>query len=138
MNPRAPFPERLYRLQEEFVAVVRAWSPSASAVEAPFHGVSARAALQLAHARGVILAALAGEHVPVIEYSPAVIKKTVTGSGRADKLQVQLMVRHTLGDQPPQLTSDLADALAAALCHLSHVRFEAAIGVAISRKRRPY
>ena len=107
-----------------------------AAVEAPFHGVSARAALQLAHARGVILAALAGERVPVIEYSPAVIKKTVTGSGRADKVQVQTMVRHALGDQLARLSSDLADALAAALCHMAHARFEAAIEIAIPTKRR--
>lgn len=136
MDKRAPFPDRLHTLQDEFTRIVRSWTPSAASVEAPFHGASARAALQLAHARGVILATLAAEHVPVIEYAPAVIKKTVAGSGRADKRQVQTMVRHALGGGAPRLTPDLADALAAALCHLAHARFEAALRGSESARAR--
>jgi crossover junction endodeoxyribonuclease RuvC len=135
MDRRSSFPERLEHLQREFAEVVRAWHPDAAAVEAPFHGASARAALQLAHARGVILAALAAQNVPVVEYSPAVIKKTVAGNGRAEKLQVQEMVRHALGRQAPTLTSDLADALAAALCHLAHARFADAVRRSDLRRR---
>jgi crossover junction endodeoxyribonuclease RuvC len=134
MDRRSSFPARLERLQSEFAKIVNAWHPAAAAVEAPFHGASARAALQLAHARGVILAALAAQDVPVIEYSPAVIKKTVAGNGRAEKLQVQQMVRHALGRQAPALSSDLADALAAALCHLAHARFSDAVRRSESRR----
>lgn len=134
LDARAPFAERLHELQREFAEVVHAWCPAAAAVEAPFHGASARAALQLAHARGVILAALAAEAVPVIEYTPAVIKKTVAGNGRAEKSQVQHMVRHALGRQAPDLTPDLADALAAALCHLAHARFARAVRGPESRR----
>jgi len=87
-------------------------------VEAPFHGASARAALQLAHARGVVLAALGSAKVPVFEYSPATIKKAVTGSGRAEKAQVEAMVGRLVPGGVPPGKPDMADAIAAALCHL--------------------
>jgi crossover junction endodeoxyribonuclease RuvC len=99
-------------------AIVSAHCPGDAAVEAPFHGVSARSALQLAHARGVILAVLGSAGVPVHEYSPATIKKAVTGSGRAEKDQVKSMVRHFVPDVGNQASADAADAIATALCHL--------------------
>jgi crossover junction endodeoxyribonuclease RuvC len=111
------FPDRLHRLQHEIERVVDRLAPTAAAVEAPFHGVNARSALQLAHARGVILAVLAGAGVPVAEYSPANVKKAVTGNGRAEKGQVQSMVGRLLGLDAPG-DADVADALAVALCHL--------------------
>lgn len=100
-------------------AVVESHRPTEAAVEAPFHGVSARSALQLAHARGVILAVLGSAAVTVHEYSPASIKKTVTGHGRADKSQVQAMVaRLVVAAGEAAQRPDVADAVAAALCHL--------------------
>lgn len=103
---------------------MRAARPPRAAVETPFHGASARSALQLAHARGVLLATLAEEKIEVIEYTPATVKKTVTGNGRAEKLQVQEMVVRTLrGAAPPVLTPDVADAIAVALCELAHATY---------------
>jgi crossover junction endodeoxyribonuclease RuvC len=112
------FERRLAVLHEALVVVVTNVEPTHAAVEAPFHGVSARAALQLAHARGVMLAVLGAAHVPVTEYSPATIKKAVTGNGRAEKGQVGLMVRSMLRRPDPALRNDVSDAAAAALCHL--------------------
>jgi len=89
-----------------------------AAVEAPFHGVSARSALQLAHARGVVLAALGRSGLRVFEYSPATIKKAVTGNGRAEKGQVEAMVSRLVAGGCAPGRSDIADAVAAALCHL--------------------
>jgi len=109
----------------ELARIVDAVSPSDAAVEAPFHGANARSALQLAHARGVILCVLAEAGVPPVEYSPATVKKTVTGSGRADKDQVRTMVARLTGIPETSLRHDVADAIAIALCHQSHVRFRA-------------
>jgi crossover junction endodeoxyribonuclease RuvC len=105
-------------LHDAIKLVVERFEPTEAAVESPFHGVNARSALQLAHARGVILAALGGAGVPVFEYTPATIKKAVTGSGRAEKVQVQLMVGRLIPNTVPDERPDVADAIAAALCHL--------------------
>jgi len=80
--------------------------------------VSARAALQLAHARGVVLAVLGSSDLPVFEYAPATIKKAVTGQGRAEKSQVESMVLRLVPGLGARGRPDVADALATALCHL--------------------
>ena len=120
------FPERLARLRCEVELVIERHRPEAAAVEAPFHGASARSALQLAQARGVILAALAGAGIPVAEWTPATVKKAVTDNGRADKDQVRAIVCRQFGLAPDQ-PHDLTDALAVALCHVYSRRFLAAV-----------
>lgn len=122
------FAVRLFRLQEAFRRILTEHAPSEAAVESPFHGVSARSALQLAHARGVLLATLASDSVPIHEYAPAAVKKAVCGSGRADKAQVQrMMVRLLGGPAEGRWTPDVSDALALAWCHIAHGRFAAAV-----------
>jgi crossover junction endodeoxyribonuclease RuvC len=116
---------RLARLHERLTEVVAASAPTHAAVEAPFHGISARSALQLAHARGVVLAVLGAAQIPVSEYAPATIKKAVTGSGRADKPQVAVMVRRMLHATDPAVREDVSDATAAALCHLFRASWDA-------------
>lgn len=113
----APLAERLSRLYAELDAVVRGAGATAAAVEAPFHGANARSALQLAHARGVVLAVLGAAGVSVTEYSPATVKKSVTGDGAAGKQVVRRMVSRLLGRARLRGSSDLSDALAVALCH---------------------
>ncbi len=113
----AGFPERLHRLHVEFQELVCRLAPSEAAVEMPFHGTNARSALQLAHARGVLLAVLGSERVPMIEYAPAAVKKAVTGNGRADKAQVHAMTARLLGARLEGESFDLTDALGIALCH---------------------
>ena len=116
-------PRRLWQLQQELTTLVARLAPTSSAVESPFHGVNARSSFQLAQARGVVLAALAGAGLEVLEYTPATVKKAVTGNGRATKEQVRMMVGRLLGRPPESLTShDLSDALAVALCHASSAR----------------
>lgn len=133
---RAPFPERLHRLLSELREIVERLEPTAAAVEAPFHGINARAALQLAHARGVVLAVLGSAAVPVTEYAPATVKMAVAGSGRAEKEQVRAMVVRLLGGAwSGSASSDESDALAVALCHLVSLRHRAA-AAASSTKRR--
>jgi crossover junction endodeoxyribonuclease RuvC len=118
---------RLACLHREFERVVARLSPDAAAVESPFHGSSARSALQLAHARGVILEVLATAGVEVAEYTPAAVKKSVTGNGRAEKEQVRAMVRHLVGMQESERSHDISDAIAVALCHLTTARFRQAV-----------
>lgn len=127
---RLAFANRLAGLHAGISAVVAQHTPSEAAVEAPFHGVSARSALQLAHARGVVLAALGSSGVPVFEYSPATIKKAVTGNGRAEKEQVEAMVSRLIPGGGPRGRSDVADAIAAALCHLFGTGHADALGKA--------
>ena len=116
---------RLCRLQREMQQLVLRLQPTCSAVEAPYHGVNARSALQLAHSRGVVLAVLATAGFEIHEYSPATVKKAVTGNGRAPKEQVRTMVGHLLRLEAPPSAGDLSDALAVALCHAGHRRHSA-------------
>ena len=121
------FPERLARLQSELGEIVGRVQPDAAAVEAPFHGANARSALQLAHARGVILAVLGGAGLSVTEYTPAAVKKSVTGDGRAEKSRISAMVVQLLGERVQVERHDVHDALAVALCHLSTAAFLSAV-----------
>jgi len=122
-----PLAVRLAQLHRELDAVVQRLEPTEAAVEAPFHGKSARAALQLAHARGVVLAVLASAGVEVVEYAPATVKQQVTGSGRADKEQVRRMMVRLLGQELQHRPQDLTDALAVGLCHLGQRGFHEAV-----------
>ena len=114
----APFPERLRKIHEELAELLEQYSPSVVAVEQVFHAVNARSALQLGHARGVILLAAAQLGIQLVEYSPLEIKKSVSGYGRADKEQTQTMVRVLLNLKEKPQPYDASDALAVALCHV--------------------
>jgi crossover junction endodeoxyribonuclease RuvC len=127
LDSRLAMAERLARLQEEFRRLVERLSPAAAAVESPFHGPGARSALQLAQARGVILAVLASAGVEVAEYTPTAVKKSVTGNGRAGKEQVRSMVCRLVGIEDSGQAHDISDAIAVALCHLTTARFRAAV-----------
>ena len=136
LGSRRPLPDRLATLYRGMEELIRRLEPSTAAVEAPFFGAGARSALQLAHARGVILAALGNAGVEVAEYSPATVKKSVTGSGRADKTQVGRMVVQLLRLSEPPAPHDLSDALAVALCHMTSVRQSVLIDAGARRSRR--
>lgn len=117
-----PLAERLGVLFDRLGDVLREHGPTCAAVEGIFQHRNARSALILGHARGVALAVLARTGLEVAEYTPQQIKKAVTGTGRADKSQVQIIVARRLDlPEPPQ--ADAADAVAVALCHAQHVAF---------------
>jgi crossover junction endodeoxyribonuclease RuvC len=92
-------------------------APTCVVVENLFYSKNVRSALQLGHARGVVLLAAVQAGLPIVEYTPAEIKLAVVGYGRADKTQVQQMVKVLLGLAVVPTPHDAADALAAALCH---------------------
>jgi crossover junction endodeoxyribonuclease RuvC len=112
--------ERLVGIERELVAVVTLHAPAIASVEAIFFSKDATAAAKLGHARGVALLVCARAGLGVHEYPPALVKKAVTGSGRAEKGQVARMIRVLLGLSalPP---ADAADALALAVTHLQHI-----------------
>ena len=114
--PGAALAERLAHLTRELGALVDRHRPDAAALEAPFHGKNSRSLIVLAEARGALMAALGGRGIGVREYSPAEVKTAVTGSGRADKVQVARMVRLLLAISSEPLAADATDALAVAIC----------------------
>jgi crossover junction endodeoxyribonuclease RuvC len=84
-----------------------------------------RTAILMAHARGVIFLAAAQKNIPVVSYNATRIKKSITGSGRADKGQVQRTIQRELDLDTPPEPPDVADAIAAALCHYFQNRLAA-------------
>ena len=120
-SPRDPFPQRLARIHRELVSLLSGCSPDCVAIESLFHAVNARTALKLGHARGVAMLAAVEGGYPVVEYTPAAIKRAVVGYGRAEKHQVQQMIKLLLGLAEPPSPHDAADALAVAICHLHSI-----------------
>lgn len=117
--PKAELSIRLGELYSALQAVIAQTHPDIVAIEKVFIAKNPQSALVLGHARGAAMLAAVNNHLPVIEYSATEIKKTVVGRGRADKAQVQHMMRVLLGLRvAPDV--DSADALAAAVCHAHH------------------
>ena len=112
-----PLPERLAQVFTELTEQMRRWQPEVVAVEEVFYSVNAKSALKLGQVRGVALLAVAEAGVPLAEYSPMEVKISVVGYGRAEKSQVQLMIRSILRLAEPIESEDAADALAIAICH---------------------
>jgi crossover junction endodeoxyribonuclease RuvC len=111
-----PFPSRLGEIFDGIRAVLQRWQPREVAIEDVFVSRSAGSALKLGQARGAAITAVVNGGVPVFEYTPAAVKQGLVGNGRAEKEQVQHMVRIILGIQG-RLALDQSDALAIALCH---------------------
>lgn len=111
-------PERLRVIADALDEALGRVAPHVVAIEQAFFARDAHAALVIGHARGVAMLLAARRGLTVVEYPPALVKRTVVGSGRADKAQVTAMVRAILGlpEAPPE---DAADALAVAICHAS-------------------
>ena len=127
---------RLAAIHERVRALVEAHEPAAAAVEELFVRVNPRTILSVGEARGAALAALGGLGVPVHAYSAPTIKSAVCGYGRADKAQVQHMVRAILAlDELPR-PDHAADALAAAICHAQTGPMALAVLEAAGRRAR--
>jgi crossover junction endodeoxyribonuclease RuvC len=122
VRPHAPLPERLLTIYDGLSELLATERPDCVALEDVFHARNVRSALTLGHARGVALLAAERAGLPVAAYSPAQIKRTVTGYGRAEKRQIQIMIRLLLGLDAVPTPHDAADALAVAICHLHHAR----------------
>lgn len=122
-NPQHSLALRVKEIHDGIVEVIARYKPGVAVVEEVFLARNAQSALKLGHARGAILVAVMQPGIEIFEYSALHIKQAIVGYGRAEKGQVQHMVRILL-----QLTSkpseDAADALAAALCHSQRWRLD--------------
>lgn len=116
-DPDAPLPERLAHLEVDLVALFAEVRPCAVAVERILFQTNVRTAISVGQASGLALLVAARCGVPVTHYSPNEVKLAVTGSGTADKAQVQQMVARLLALDAVPKSPDAADALALALCH---------------------
>ena len=117
-RPADALPFRLARIHAELSALLASCHPDCVAIENLFHATNVRSALKLGHARGVAMLAAVEAGCPVIEYTPAEIKRAVVGYGRAEKHQVGQMVKLLLGLAAAPSPHDAADALAVAICHM--------------------
>jgi crossover junction endodeoxyribonuclease RuvC len=119
--------KRIAVLYDGIVEVLEQYRPNTMVVEQLFaHYDHPRTAILMAHARGVILLAAAQRNVPVVSYTAPRIKKTITGSGRATKDDMQRAMKRELNLPKLPEPHDVADALAAALCHYYQTRLPGA------------
>jgi len=118
LSAREPLPRRLSRISQRLAEIIREHQPDNVAIEDVFYALNVKSALKLGQVRGVAMLAAATAGLEVTEYSPLSIKSAVVGYGRAEKHQVQQMVRQLLELEEIPEPADAADALAIAICHL--------------------
>jgi crossover junction endodeoxyribonuclease RuvC len=118
MKQKDPMPERLKLLYDSLKAVIHEHKPSHLCIEKIFYHKSIRSTLALGSTRGVILLLAAENNLPVFEYNSTELKMALTGYGRAEKRQVQHMVKILLNLNSSTLSEDSTDALALCICHI--------------------
>lgn len=121
-SAKQPFPVRLKKIYEELEKVIDKYRPRVVVVEDLFVSKNIKSALKLGHARGVAILAAMNAGLPVFEYAPLEVKQAVVGNGKAEKKQVQMMVKMLLDMPKAPHPADAADALAAAICHIHSSR----------------
>jgi crossover junction endodeoxyribonuclease RuvC len=121
-NARQPFQKRLLKIHTDLNRILAHESADIMAIEGVFHAANVQSALKLGHARGIALLVAAQKGLCVSEYSPLEIKSAVVGYGRAEKIQIQTMVRMILGLPEIPSPDDAADALAVAICHAHRMK----------------
>lgn len=109
-------PDRLKQVYAGVTEIITQFHPDVFAIEQVFMAKNADSALKLGQARGSAIVAAVNADLPVFEYAARLIKQAVVGTGAADKVQVQHMVKHMLG-LPAKPQADAADALGVAICH---------------------
>ena len=115
------YPLRLKKIYEKLIEVIDKYHPDEFSIETAFFGKNVQSALKIGQARGVSILAAVNREIPISEYSPREIKKSVTGNGAASKEQVAYMVKNILKlKQSPKLL-DTSDALAIAICHRNRI-----------------
>jgi len=118
-SQKALFLDKLNEIKTELDSIIKTYGPDEIAIENLFYARNIKTAITLGQVRGAALIAVASNQCPLYEYSALEIKKAVTGYGRADKNQVQIMIKTLLHIQDENMEEDASDALAAAFCHLN-------------------
>ena len=109
---------KLKKIFEEVLKLIDKYQPDEVAIEAPFFGKNVQSMLKLGRAQGVAMSAALYRNIPIFEYSPKKIKKSITGNGNASKEQVAQMLKSLLKIDTIPKDLDATDGLAAALCHI--------------------
>ncbi len=128
-------PDRLERIFELVTSLIGEYHPVAVAVETPVYGKDPLAMLKLGRAQAACMLAATLKRLPVVEYYPKMVKKSVTGNGNATKEQVAFMLRKTVSIAADALPKDATDALAVAWCHFQHHKPSAA-PVPVAKRRK--
>ena len=115
-----PMEQRLVMIYEQIHQIIETWKPEQVAIEELFFNKSISTGITVGQARGVLLLACAQKGLEVHEYTPLQVKQALVGNGRAEKKQVQFMVKTFLGLREVPKPDDAADALAIAICHTHH------------------
>jgi crossover junction endodeoxyribonuclease RuvC len=118
-DDKAELSARLLAIHDGLIRIVEEFVPDEAAVEATFVNKDASATLKLGQARGIAMLVPARASVPVSEYAPNLVKKTIVGAGHGEKAQIRMMIGVLLPKADPQ-SHDAADALAIAVCHAHH------------------
>lgn len=119
---KAPLANRLHQMHQELLQVISLYKPQECAIEETFINTNPLSSLKLGHARGALILTAGLCSLPIFEYSSTAIKKATTGVGRAQKQQIQAMIKILL-PQSQAKTEDEADALATAICHANNKKF---------------
>ena len=127
-DPGTPYPLRLKEIYEQITRLIEKYEPQAIAIEQLFFNKNVSSALVVGQARGVVILAGALAGLELSEYTPLQVKEAVMGYGRAEKIQVQQMVKTLLGLVEIPKPDDAADALAVAICHLNSYRMNSFLG----------
>ena len=118
-SPSEPFAKRLQHFHTSLVKIIQIYKPDDAAIEETFLNTNPLSSLKLGHARGALILSLSLCGLKVAEYSTTAVKKAIVGVGRAEKMQIQRMVKILL-PKADFKTEDEADALAVAICHNNH------------------
>jgi crossover junction endodeoxyribonuclease RuvC len=124
-TPKETSQGRLAKIYHEIKELISIHRPDCVAVERLFFGENTKTAMAVSQARGIVLLAAAEGKVQVVEYTPLEVKTALTGYGKAEKRQIQQMVRVMLKLNDIPKPDDAADALAVAICHLHSYKFKA-------------
>jgi len=115
-------PNKLDIIYKKLCELLELYRPDEFAIETAFYGKNVQSAMKIGYARGVSMLAAIHNNIPVSEYSPREVKKSVVGNGAASKEQVQYMVNHLLSLKKKKIPFDESDALAVALCHSFRIK----------------
>lgn len=131
LDSNLSLPKKLKKIYDNLVSLISHHKPNVVVIENVFVAKNVHSSLMLGHARGAAMLAASKAGVEIAEYNPTAVKLAVVGQGRADKNQIQQMVRVILG-LPEVAIEDASDALAVAICHCNTFKFKSRIGLQTS------
>ena len=123
-DKNAAHPKRLLELKNDIDFLIKKYKPDCASIEQLFFFKNQKTIIPVAQARGVILLTLEENSIPIYEYTPLVVKQTITGHGRADKSMVKLMIKNFIKIEENVKLDDTIDSIALAVCHAQNLGFK--------------